>query len=177
MSDARGPTAPSRRVLRIITAGLEEIEGQFGWGREDTGQDEESLGADNGAAEDADKGTDGDPYEESFYTAGFDRESVEIAIDRFLSHLILKRLIRINESDELPSLSDVFEKVFGKKHEIVKTAVSFEQHIEGYFGWIAYEHMRAAYSEILEIKALIEKELERSGSVENNELFDTDHPR
>lgn len=68
----------------------------------------------------------------------------------------------------------MFARFFGGEHEIVETAGSFEDHIVGYFGWIDYENMKAAYEELLEIKAFISKELGTFDGAGNAELFDTD---
>lgn len=180
MSGGKHFMKPSIKVLRMVADGLEEINSLFPWegiaGTEDRTEDEESpLSEDNDAAEDTTE-TDDDIYEESYYTAGFDREDVEIAIDAFLSHLFRKRLIRKNKSGHLPSFAGVFRKLFGD-HPICKTADNFETNIKGYFGWISYENMKSAYAEFLEIQAFVKKELEALNRVENKRLFDTNDPR
>jgi len=164
MSDSSGPTVPAIRVLRIIADGLEEIDGHFAWegiaGIEDNAAEDSAH--DQGAEESSDE-NDGDPYEDPFYTAGFDREDVEIAIDAFLSHLLRKKLIRKDKSGRLPSFAGVFEELFGDEHPIAKTADGFEENIAGYFGWIDYENMRAAYTAFLEIRTFIRKEIGDAG--------------
>ena len=166
MSD-RDFTPPSRGTLAVIAAGLEKIGGHFVGEGMDIGE--------GGVGEETDSGIEEEPYEEPYYTAGFDREDVEIAIDGFLTKLAREGLIRKNKSGRLPSFSAVFEKLFGAGHAMVKTAKEFEEHVAGYFGRIDYENMRAAYSEFLEIKKFIAKEMETSGSVENKGLFDADN--
>ena len=167
MSGTSGFARPPARVLKIIADGLEEIEGHFAWegiaGIEENSGEEDIPPPQGPGPEDVSDGDDNDPYEEPFYTAGFDREDVEIAIDAFLSHLLRKKLIRKDESGGLPSFAGVFEKFFGEEHQIAKTADSFEKYVAGYFGWIDYENMRAAYTAFLEIQTFIKKELETSG--------------
>jgi hypothetical protein len=168
-------------LLEAIADGLEEIDSHFALegitGIEDNAGEIETLLGDDQRAEDVSDESDDDPYDEPFYTAGFDREDVEIAIDEFLSHLLRKRLIRKDKSGRLPSFAGVFEKFFGPEHQIVRTAETFEEHIAGYFGWIDYENMREAYVKFLEIQTFITKELEPSRGTQNKGLFDTDHPR
>jgi hypothetical protein len=186
MSDATGSHLPFSRALKAIAAGLEEIDSHFAWegiaGSANASEDEATSLSEEGITEDAIDGSDDEPddngtYDEPYYTAGFDREDIEIAIDAFLSQLLHQRLIRKDRSGRLPSFSGVFAKFFGEEHQITNVADSFQDHIAGYFGWIDYENMRAAYSEFLEIQAFVKRELEKSGSGENKGLFDTDHPR
>lgn len=169
---------PTIRVLKIIADGLEEIDGHFAWegltGINDEAGTGEPLPSEAQQAEDE---SDEDPYEDPYYTAGFDREDIEIAIDAFLSYLLRKRLIHKNKSGRLPSFAGVFEEFLGEDHQIAKVADKFEEHIKGYFGWIDYENMRAAYAEFLEIRAFIRKELENPGGVEAQGMFDADRPR
>lgn len=181
MSDTSGFTRPSTRVLKIIADGLEEIEDHVAWegiaGIEDDIAEEESMPSEDEGAEDVSDESDDDPYDEPYYTAGFDREDVEIAIDAFLSHLLRKKLIRKDKSGRLPSFAGVFEKFFGGEHQIAKAADKFEEYVRGYFGWIDYENMKAAFGEFLGIRTFIGKELETYGGVENKGLFDADSPR
>jgi hypothetical protein len=176
MSETSGPTSPPVRVLKVVADGLEEIGGHFVWegiaGIEDSTAEEEVWSAEDQGADGAGDGADDGPYEEPYYTAGFDREDVEIAIDAFLSHLLHKRLIRKDKSGRLPSFAGVFRKLFGEDHQVAKAARNFQDQIVGYFGWIDYENMIGAYAEFLRIQSFIKKELERSGGVENKELFD-----
>lgn len=148
------------RVLKSIAAGLEEIDCALAWnvtaGVGDNGEDEEIVNTQDG----------GTPYEEPFYTPGFDREEVEIAIDAFLSHLLEQKLIRKKKLGGLPSFVDVFEMFFGANHKIAKVAERFEEHVTGYFGWINSDEMSEAYADFLEIQNFIQQELETWG-VEN----------
>jgi hypothetical protein len=163
MSDRPKVQIPSVRILRIIAAGLEEIEGHFVWegiARVEADMNSVEIQPDEGEYE------EDSIYEDSFDTAGFDREDVEIAVDQFLSHLLRKRVIKKDRSGSLPLFSEVFEQFFGEQHSIARTAASFEDLIEGYFGRIDYENMKAAYDALSEIQKYIRKELETAPLLE-----------
>ncbi len=98
-----------------------------------------------------------DVYEETYHESSFDRVEVEIAIDTFISRLIRRKLIP--KDDEPGSLYELFMTLWGEEHEATLLAQRFEHHIKGYFGFIPYDDMRAAYSELLEIQEVLEKEL------------------
>jgi hypothetical protein len=176
MSDIARLRRPSIRVLRAISAGLEEIRDHFAWegissddnsssGDESLAQPREASPEDDATVEDEaeEESTKDEDYEEPYYLKTFDREQIEIAIDTFLSHLARKRLIPKPKPHKLAAFSDIFEKFFGEEHEITETARSFEEHIKGYFGLIDYENMSTAYGELLEIQRFLAKELEIVG--------------
>lgn len=139
------PIAPSRKVLEALAAGLEEIETHFdneGFGHSPASDDEE------------------DDYDAEDYTSvSYEREDVEVAVDGFISQLIDDKILRKAKSGALPSFGDVFEKLFGKRHDITKMARDFEDHIDGYFGQILYEDMVAAYQIFLEIEEYVKSAL------------------
>jgi hypothetical protein len=153
---------PTKKALRALALGLEEIEEHFVWEEfskaDDHGSESGSPQADDEASDDEDERED----EYLLQTSGFDREDVEIAIDAFISSLIRKKLVPRDESKPA-TLSDVFEIFLGGDHEATKTARSFESHIKGYFGIIDYENMSSAYSDLLELQDVLKKELEGCG--------------
>jgi len=152
--------APSKRILKVVARGLEEIRDHYVWEEvawdEDQGSEEDSLAEEEyGDAVGVD---DDDVYEETYPESSFDRVHVEILIDTFLSRLIRKKIIR--KDDEPSSLYELFLTFWGEEHEVTLIAQRFEDHIKGYFGFIQYDDMRAAYSELLAIQDVIKKELE-----------------
>ena len=168
MTNRKRDLRPSRRVLLVIARGLEEIKDHFIWEEFSTNEGEssyqDSIGDVGESENDAAEDDDDDEYEEPYHISSFDREDVEVAIDMFISHLIRRKLIRKDKFGEPESMSEVFEKFFGEDDEITRSARSFEDHIKGYFGFIDYENMSAAYSELSEIQELIKRELEVKGS-------------
>jgi hypothetical protein len=71
----------------------------------------------------------------------YDRQDIEVAIDVCISELMTHGIISKARPGKNPTLSDIFENLFGKDHEIVNHARTFEQHIKGYFDIVGYEEM------------------------------------
>jgi hypothetical protein len=91
----------------------------------------------------------------------YDREEIEVAIDVFISELVREGLMPEPRPRTTPDIADVFEKFFGEDHEIIKLARDLDEHIEGYFGAIGYDDMNAAYGEVMGIRDIIQKEIQR----------------
>jgi hypothetical protein len=158
---------PGKRVLTAISEGLEEIDAHFelsGFSHRkanpSTGEATEEVEAESSDEDDSDY------YGESQEPEYFDREDIEVAIDAFLSQLFQANVVRKSGAGKLPSFSEVFEKYFGDAPEITVKARNFEEYVEGYFGAISPEDMRAAYDEFCEIQEIIRKEL-GGGDVED----------
>jgi hypothetical protein len=167
--------SPGKRAISAIADGLEEIGAHFqfvGFGNgadkpaedlaSEASSEEDQPEEDSSEEDDFDADDDDDGYS-GFST--YDREEIEVAIDEFISTLIANGILRKSKSGKLPSFSGVFERVFGKDHEISKMARQFEEYIEGYFGAIDYDDMRAAYSEFQEIRDFLNKEAEKTSDV------------
>ena len=157
---------PSPKVLKVIVDGLDEIDSYVPFpGRLRSESDEVtanpegelSAGDENESAEYGER-DDGD-----YRTEYFDREEMEVAIDAFLSALVNAGVIRKSRHRKLPSFSEVFIKFFGQDHEVSKKAESFEDFVEGYFGWISPDDMYRAHEEFLEIYDIV-KDAARSAS-------------
>ena len=73
--------------------------------------------------------------------------------------MIKANVVRKSSAGKSLSFSEVFEKYFGDAHEITVKAKNFEEYVEGYFGAIAPEDMRAAYKELCEIQEVVRKAL------------------
>lgn len=162
--------SPSKRSITAIADGLEEIAAYFPFGGFGRGAKKasksfvaEAESEEDGSEEDefADDDDD-DGYSDS---SSYDREEIEVAIDEFISALIADGILTKSKSGKLPSFAGVFEKLFGKNHEVSKKARQFEEYIEGYFGAIDYDDMRSAYSEFQEIRDLVNEEAEKTSNV------------
>lgn len=142
----------------MIGEGLGEIAAHFEFSGFSNGAEIETE-EERPVTEDAESDTDSEEDDDSddHGTDYFDREEIEVAIDAFISHLLSEKLIRKSNSGKLPSFSEVFEKFFGKGHEITAKAESFEDYIKGYFGWISPEDMRSAHGEFVEIQEIVEE--------------------
>jgi hypothetical protein len=157
---------PSQKVLNVIVDGLDEIDSYVPFPRRLATESEEVTANPEGelSAEDEDESgqycedNDGDRR-----TEYFDREEMEVALDAFLSALVNAGVIKKSRQGKLPSFSEVFIKFFGQDHELTKKAQSFEDFVEGYFGWISPEDMQRAHEEFLEIYESV-KDAARSAS-------------
>jgi hypothetical protein len=158
-----------RKRIEAIADALSEIKAHFEFegisfeepspaGEPPEAESEEKSKAKDEQDED---GYDDDEYDDDSIPgkSAFEREEIEIALDVFMSRLVEEKVIRQFKPNEQPSFSGIFEKFFDEDHEIVKIAQSFEEHIEGYFDWVHYDDMRAAYGELLQIKDIISKEI------------------
>jgi hypothetical protein len=163
---------PARKALAQLALGIEGIIDEFGWlgfsRPEDISADraQESLPGFEGVGEDANQEVDNDGRDEDDDTGEvneefrtFEREEIEIGIDRLISQLIKKKLIDKEKTGRQPTLRRVFWVLYGESHPILELADSFEQHIKGYFGTIEYDEMQSAFQDILEIEKLIQQDL------------------
>ena len=153
---------PGRRTLEAVATGLEEIRDHFGG---------EGF-ADIDVRDRPDGEYEGDEYEddeeeEDYISLSYEREDIEVAVDAFISQLIADKIIRKSKSGKLPSFADVFRKIFGADHEVTESALAFEEHIEGYFGQILYDHMKAAYKQFAEIEEAVKNRLAGGTDVAN----------
>ena len=159
--------SPSKLAIAAIADGLEEIAAHL----QSVGFGSGAKKSSEGLAAEAD--TEEDRFEEDEFAdddgysgfSSYDREEIEVAIDEFISSLIADGILRKSKSGKPPSFSGVFEKFFGKDHEISQKARQFEEYIEGYFGAIDYDDMRTASSEFREIRDLVNKEAEKTADV------------
>lgn len=103
----------------------------------------------------------GEDDEESSEGVIFDSEEIEVAIGVFLSNLVRDRILPKYPENNAPTFAEAFENIFGEGHEVIKTARSFEEHVEGYFDLVKYDDMKTAADELAEIRDMIEKELRR----------------
>ncbi len=164
---------PTLKKLQDLAACLERISDHFVWEQfmarfrpevshtslTFSEEDEENAPEKNNKKGDEEEDTE--EYDEDLPIETFDREEVEVAIDVFLTHLLKLGIIQKKKKGNLPSFSGVFESIFGEKHPATGLALSFEDHITGYFGWIDYENMKAAYGELMKIRDLVAKAIEK----------------
>lgn len=146
---------PSRRILDGLTRGLQEIEAYFGWPVADATLENSEQPEEPEEVADEDGIGDEEPIGEADDDGYFEAEEIEVAVDSFLSYLHENGLIRKNKAGKLPTFYRVFEKFFGEDHEIAKLALTFEEKIEGYFGWISFESMGEARESFIEIFKLV----------------------
>jgi hypothetical protein len=161
--------SPSKLAITAIADGLEEIAAYFpfvGFGR-GAKKVPEGLAAEVDNEEDSSEEDEFADDDDDGYSgfSSYDREEIEVAIDEFISALIAEGILRKSKSGKLPSFAGVFEKCFGKDHEVSKKARQFEEYIEGYFGALDYDDMRSAYSEFQEIRDLVNQEAEKTSNV------------
>ena len=161
---------PAKKALEQLTLGVEDIINEFGWlgfskpDDIDTNLAQESLpgleAANEYANREVDNGSpdeDDETYEQS---RTFEREDLEIGIDRLVSRMIREKLIDKGKTGRQPTLWRVFKVLYGESHPILELVDRFEQHIKGYFGTIEYEEMQSAFHDIIEIERLIQQDLE-----------------
>ncbi len=143
---------PDRDVLAKISNAIEVIEQHFQWqGFPSKGTaEEDEIDTDN-----SDKDYDLDDSEEG--SDVFDAEEIEIAIDAFLSQLIKNEIVKKGKGNRAPSMESVFNQMFGEDHEVAKMVEEFEEHVAGYFGWISFDDMKKAYSQLMTIKEILAK--------------------
>jgi hypothetical protein len=151
-------TTPPKRVLAELVNGVEEIVNEFGWAGfsedgDEVARPEEANGADT--AEDEPESEEYEPRR-----SRFPREDIEIGIDRFNSLLIKAKIVKKQKTGRQPSLWQVFATLYGEDHPILEVIDRFEDHIKGYFGFVEYEQMRAAFDDILEVRDSVKKDLE-----------------
>jgi hypothetical protein len=164
---------PAKKALVQLALGVEDIINEFGWlgfsKPEDTSADraQERLPGFEGAGDDANQEVDNGGRDEDEDTGEiddefrtFEREDIEIGIDRLISQLIKKKLIDKEKTGPQPTLWRVFTVLYGESHPILELVDSFEQHIKGYFGTIEYEEIQSAFQDIVEIEKLIKQDLE-----------------
>jgi hypothetical protein len=148
-------------VLEAVKTGLEEIENCFGWAgfSADEPQSTESVEE----FEEIDlEGEDSDDENDdnSDRPTVFSCEEMEVAIDEFLSVLLSRKLIKKNKrSGEPPSFLMALKQLFGKDHDIVEKAKSFEENTKCYFDAITHEHMEQAFLDFVEIQKIIQREM------------------
>jgi hypothetical protein len=160
---------PNKRALEEIASALEEIESHFEWQGFPSGssdKSDEAEGERQSKEAEEEKSETAEDEEEYFdesdeYTGPsvYDREDIEVSIDVFTSELIRKKVITKSKFGERPSFSRVFEGLFGTDHEIAELANSFEEYVEGYFGFVSYDDMAEAQSVLQQIKDIITKEI------------------
>ena len=162
-SKGQKQSRPSRRrALELIGEGLTEIENEFQW-QGFSPEDDDLLDEETADESAESEGETSDDEEIDFdSTSTFNSEDVEVAMDVFVSRLVREKIIRSTPT-QLPSFSRIFEKFFGKDHEVTKLAEAFEELVQGYFGAIHYQDMQQAHRELLEIRKIVDKELGRSG--------------
>jgi hypothetical protein len=162
---------PAKRALEQLALGVEDIINEFGWlgfskpEDIDTNLTQENLpgleGANEHATREVENGSlDEDADEIYEQSSTFEREDIEIGIDRLISRMIKKKLIDKDKTGRQPTLWRVFTVLYGESHPILELVDRFEQHIKGYFGTIEYEEMQSAFHDILEIERLIQEDLE-----------------
>lgn len=160
----RVPPKVNRGALHGILQALQEIEAHF---------ELEGFASDASTTVDRTTGTtevmeptkahdENDEYnegEESIGNTTFDREDIEVGIDVCISELVTQHVISKARLSKRPSLSDVFQTLFGEDHKVVEHARLFEEHIKGYFDIVAYDEMAAAHDELVIIQDIIKREL------------------
>lgn len=149
------------KALTAIGNALEEIEAYFelnGFGPIETGA---AGGASEEDGSEADEEQTFESDDESSSSWSFDREDIEVAIDVFISRLSDEHIIPKPTLRDKPSLLSVLERFFGRKHEVLEIARSFEKNIKGYFDIVSYDAMAEAHGDLLQIRDIIKRELKR----------------
>jgi hypothetical protein len=160
---------PSAAKVEAVSEALKEIEAHFemmGFSSNEKVAVQEEIPdmlPEDEESEDADE-TEYPGDEDQGGSATFDREEIEVALDVFMSHLVREKIINKYKRGKLPSLSGVFQDIFGDKHSVIKPVKLFEEHIEGYFDVVGYEDMEIAFNELASIRAIIDKELNAHAS-------------
>jgi len=113
---------------------------------------------DNVEEEQADEEVDDDAYDEQTYY--FELADVEYCVDVAITEMIKRKLVPEYDSEQKPpTLSEIFEDLFGEDHKLTKQVEEFEEYISGYDKQVHIDDLQAAYNLMSEIV----KELEDRG--------------
>lgn len=135
--------------LDTMVDALAEIEYHFGWQAPpqivpgEPGDETDVGDEENFADEEEDDSAEPEVY---------DAEEIEVAVDAFLSQLIDATIVRKTKGGAMPSMFDVFERLFGEEHEASKSAKEFEGLVAGYFGWVKADDVEEAHGCLIVIK-------------------------
>lgn len=106
----------------------------------------------------ADEGAEGEAYDETKYY--FDLADVEYCVDVAITEIIKENLVPgYDNPRKPPTLSEIFQALFGEDHTLTKQVGEFEEYISGYDDHIHIDDLQQAYNVMSEIV----KELEDRG--------------
>ncbi len=99
-----------------------------------------------------------DEYDEAKYY--FDLADVEYCVDVAITEIIKENLVPgYNNPQKPPTLSEIFQDLFGEDHKLTKLVEEFEEYISGYEDQVHIDDLREAHKVMSEII----KELEDRG--------------
>ena len=95
----------------------------------------------------------------------FDLADVEYCVDVAITEIIKEKLVPgYDNPQKPPTLSEIFQDMFGEDHKLTKQAEEFEEYISGYEDQVHIDDLQAAYNTISEIvKALEDRGEKQSG--------------
>jgi hypothetical protein len=141
-----GQSAESRGATVLALPGrwpLEEPREVIAQGRDDAEEEEDDEEADDGAND-----------ETKYY---FDLADVEYCVDVAITEIINEDLVPgYNNPHKPPTLSEMFQGLFGEDHELTKKAEEFEEYISGYEDQVHIDDLQEAHK----VMSKIIKELE-----------------
>jgi hypothetical protein len=111
----------------------------------------------------ADEEAEDEAYDETKYY--FDLADVEYCVDVAITEIIKENLVPgYDNPQKPPTLSEIFQVLFGEDHTLTKQVDEFEEYISGYDDHIHIDDLQQAYNVMSEIV----KELEDQGGKQSD---------
>jgi hypothetical protein len=106
----------------------------------------------------ADEGAEDEAYDDTQYY--FDLADVEYCVDAAITEIIKENLVPgYNNPQKSPTLSEMFQELFGEDHKLTKLVEEFEEYISGYEDQVHIDDLKEARK----VMRVIIKELEDWG--------------
>jgi hypothetical protein len=106
----------------------------------------------------ADEEAEDEAYDETKYY--FDLADVEYCVDVAITEIIKENLVPgYNNPQKPPTLSEMFQRLFGEDHKLTKQVEEFEEYISGYEDQVHIDDLQEAHK----VMSKIIKELEDLG--------------
>jgi hypothetical protein len=98
----------------------------------------------------ADEEAEAEIYDEAKYY--FDLADVEYCVDVAITEIIKEKLVPGYENPQKPpTLSEIFQDLFGEHHKLTKQIEEFEEYISGYEDQVHIDDLKEAYNVMGEI--------------------------
>jgi hypothetical protein len=105
---------------------------------------------DNLEEQQADEQAEDEAYDEKKYY--FDLADVEYCVDVAITEIIKENLVPgYDNPQEPPTLSEMFQDLFGEDHKLTKQVEEFEEYISGYEDQVHIDDLQAAHKVMSEI--------------------------
>jgi hypothetical protein len=103
----------------------------------------------------ADEGAEDDAYDDTKYY--FDLADVEYCVDVAITEIIKENLVPgYDDPKTPPTLSEMFQDLFGEDHKLTKQVEEFEEYISGYEDQVHIDDLQEAHKVMSEIIKTLE---------------------